>query len=332
MALRPSGAIPLILLTGFLGSGKTTLLRRILAGASGADTAVVVNELGDIGLDHRLLWTASGTTVVLEGGCVCCTVRDDLLGTLAELFWQRLRREIPRFARLVVETTGLADPRHVLAALASDAILAERYRPSAVVATIDAAAATRQLDRHPECRAQAALADLLVLTKGDLVAEAEMAALEARLARLNPLAALHRAARGVIAPEIVFAERRGAVAPGAGALPLDFGHAHGAAIRSFALHFAAPLDESGFDAAFRQVVAGCGEALLRAKGIVRTAGSARPLLIEAVGTMVSPAERLPEGADAADGSWLVFITQGLEAAAVAAAFANAGIAAAGVTP
>ncbi|HTH99269.1 MAG TPA: GTP-binding protein, partial [Stellaceae bacterium] len=196
--------LPVILVTGFLGSGKTTMLRHLLRSPKAADTAIIVNEIGAVGLDHHLLWTSTETTVVLENGCVCCSLREDLAETLSSLFWQRLRREIPRFERIVVETTGLADPRHVVATFATDPLLVERFRLQSVITTVDAALGMERHERHDEWAAQIGMADTLLLTKTDLASADQVAATTKLLGELNPLARVTPMARGDVAPEIIW--------------------------------------------------------------------------------------------------------------------------------
>jgi len=198
-----SERIPVLLLTGFLGSGKTTLLRALLAQPAMADSAVLINELGAQGLDHQLAWGSTGNTgnaTLLSNGCVCCTVRDDLLAVMEDLYWARLQRRMPRFVRLVIETTGLADPLPIIEALQQPGLVSERYVLQAVLCTADATQGLGQLQRHPESLSQAALADVLLLTKTDLLpaheADPQFSALQQRLQRINPSAALRACVRG----------------------------------------------------------------------------------------------------------------------------------------
>ena len=203
MSTLISERIPVLLLTGFLGSGKTTLLRALLAQPAMADSAVLINELGAQGLDHQLAWGSTGNTgnaTLLSNGCVCCTVRDDLLAVMEDLYWARLQRRMPRFVRLVIETTGLADPLPIIEALQQPGLVSERYVLQAVLCTADATQGLGQLQRHPESLSQAALADVLLLTKTDLLpaheADPQFSALQQRLQRINPSAALRACVRG----------------------------------------------------------------------------------------------------------------------------------------
>ena len=188
-----SRLVPVNVVTGFLGSGKTTLLRRLLASPRLASCAVLVNEFGEVGLDHHLLEAVTGSMVLLDNGCVCCAVRDDLRGALLELHGRRERGEVPRYDRVVIESSGLADPAPVLHTLTADPVLRHHYRPGAVVTVVDALHGSAQLDRYPESVKQAALADRMILTKTDLAEPEAARVLEARLRAMNPAAPIRRA-------------------------------------------------------------------------------------------------------------------------------------------
>jgi dihydroorotase len=201
---EPAALIPATLLTGFLGSGKTTVLNHVLKQPGMAATAVIVNEFGEIGLDHLLVERSSEDVVLLNSGCLCCTVRNDIVDTLASLFVDRAKGKLPWFTRVAIETTGLADPAPVLHTLMTEPIVAARYMLDGVVTTVDAVNGAGSLDRQPEAVKQAAVADRLLLTKTDLAEPARRRVLEARLATLNPSAPLIPVAQGAVDPARLF--------------------------------------------------------------------------------------------------------------------------------
>src|SRR5260221_12709828 len=190
--LAPSVITPVTVLTGFLGSGKTTLLNRMLRDARFADSAVIENELGDVAIDHLLVRHASEDIVVLPGGCICCRASGDLIRALRELHHQRSIGTVGPFKRVVIETTGLADPAPILASLIELPLLAARYSLAGVVTTVDAEYGMATLDAQPEAVKQAALADRIGITKADRAAD-PVDALEVRPHALNPGARIHRA-------------------------------------------------------------------------------------------------------------------------------------------
>ena len=193
--------IPVTVLTGFLGSGKTTLLNKLLRRPELADTAVIINEFGEIGLDHLLVEKSDDEGMVtLNSGCLCCTVRGDLVRTMSELFLKRSRGEVTPFKRMVVETTGLADPAPILHTLMTDPLLASRYRLDGVVTTVDGVNGASTLDNHEEAVKQAAVADRILLTKVDIADAPRLEALKHRLAHLNPGAPFQTVEAGEIDP------------------------------------------------------------------------------------------------------------------------------------
>ncbi|MBX3453369.1 GTP-binding protein [Ferrovibrio sp.] len=196
--------VPVSVITGFLGAGKSTLLNRLLRHPDMGETAVIVNEFGEIGLDHALIASSSEDTVLLASGCLCCTVRGDLVNTLRELMGKRERGEVKPFKRVVIETTGLADPAPVLHTLMTDPVVSERFRLESVITLVDAVNGSSTLDNHAEAVKQAAMADRIVLSKTDLAAPAVTAELKHRLRHLNPAAPILPAVLGEIEPGPLF--------------------------------------------------------------------------------------------------------------------------------
>ncbi len=197
-----AGKLPVTLITGFLGSGKTTLLKRLLRDPGMNRAAVIINEFGEVGIDHELVASSSESMTLLSNGCLCCTVRTDLQETLRELFIKRRAGEVIDFDRVFVETTGLADPVPVLHTLQTDGMLGAQYRLDCVVTLIDAVNGLQNLDDMPEAAKQAAVADRIVITKSDIARPGAVAALEARLEHMNPYAARAVAVNGEV--EVAF--------------------------------------------------------------------------------------------------------------------------------
>src|SRR5262249_717953 len=187
---------PLTIITGFLGSGKTTLLRRLLASPGMQDTAVLVNEFGEVGLDHHLVQRLDEQTILLGHGCVCCTVRQELVQALTTLLGRDQRGIIAPLRRIGIETTGLANPAPLVVTVVTDPMLQHHFRIESVVTTVDAVNGPLHLDRHPVSRKQVALADEIIITKTDLVPPDAVATLRARLHRDNPAARMTTAVLG----------------------------------------------------------------------------------------------------------------------------------------
>jgi G3E family GTPase len=204
--MSPSDDIlPVTLVTGFLGSGKSTLLADVLHGDAAKGTAVLVNEFGEVGLDHLLVREVDARTVLLDNGCVCCSIRGELKEALAALFSQRTRGDLPPFSRVVLETTGLATPAPIVATLLADPMIRSHYALNATVTVVDALNAVQQRARHPEWLAQVSAADRLLISKSDLVDPATIAALAHTLAALNPAAEVMIRAGAAEKGDILFA-------------------------------------------------------------------------------------------------------------------------------
>ncbi|MBF0372053.1 MAG: GTP-binding protein [Alphaproteobacteria bacterium] len=315
MSDRP---IPIIVLTGFLGSGKTTLLRHLLGQPGMSETAVLMNELGEIGLDHLLLREVAEDIVLLQSGCLCCKLRGDMVTALRNLFLERVRGGIPEFRRVVIETTGLADPAPILHTLMTDPLIGARYRLDGIVATIDAVNAATQFDHHREAVKQAAIADRLVLTKTDLADPQALSLLRDRLRALNPAAPVIEAVQGAIPPEAVLGcglfDGTAKTPDVAGWLKLESHHAHDHhpdGVESFALLIDRPVPWDSLVMALELLIATRGEHLLRLKGIIAAEGFDTPFVVHGVQHLFHPPAALPAWPDADRRSRLVFVTRDL---------------------
>lgn len=307
---------PLTLLTGFLGAGKTTLLNRLLADRAMANTAVLINEFGEVGLDHLFITAPEEDAVLLASGCLCCTIRGDLSRALRDLTARG--RD---FRRVVIETTGLADPSPILHTLMRDPLLLRDYRLDGVVTLVDAAAGIATLDSQEEARRQVAVADRIVISKIDL---ADSAALRARLAGLNPVAPVLDARTATVA-QLLDAGPFGTD----GKLPdltgwiAAAGHdhhhhrhdvnRHDARIRALCLRFDTPLPWEGLASYLEMMAMTQGERMLRVKAILNLKGEPGPVVMHGVQHTFHPPQRLaewPEGDDRS--SRIVFILRDLE--------------------
>jgi len=305
---------PLTVLTGFLGSGKTTVLNGALRSPQFADTAVIVNEFGAIGLDHLLIEAVDGEMVLLKSGCVCCSVRSDLETSLRELLARRDDGRIG-FNRIVIETTGLADPAPIAHLALNNPLTAPFLAPARIVATVDAPCGEQHLRQHWEARKQVLLADLVLLTQTDLAAQNE-AALRAAVAQLNPAAPQFVCTRGDVEPELLLAP--GTAAAAAGDLP-GHEHRHGD-VASLALECEVPLDWRRLQSWLARLRATQGEALLRLKGIVDLEGETQPVVIQGIHHVFHPPVRLAAWPPGPRRSRLVLIVHGLDTRALRDSF------------
>ena len=342
--------LPVTVITGFLGSGKTTLLRRLLRHPEMNRAAVIINEFGDVALDHELVAASSEQMTLLSNGCLCCSMRTDLQETLRELFVKRRAGEVIDFDRVFVETTGLADPVPVLHTLQTDGLLGAQYRLNGVVTLVDAVNGMGQLDNMPEAVKQAAVADRIVITKTDLTDGASVDRLRRRLEKMNPFAAVATAVNGELDPALLadIAPRNAraqageldrwlyAAAPDAkfplspgsplgqglnGRGPGSASSAHDAAIHSFCLWFDEPFTWDGLNSVLQILASLRGPDLLRMKGIVHVAGEPGPVVIQGAQHLFHPPVTLESQAQTDPRSRIVFIVRNIPRESIEGLFA-----------
>ena len=289
------------LVTGFLGSGKTTLVAALLRRPELARTAVIVNELGEVGIDHHLLRRVDERTVLLASGCVCCTLRGDLADELRDLLDRADAGEIPAFDRVVVETTGLAEPTPIVNTLLADPFVPNHYTLASVVTTVDAQHGLRV----EESVRQAAAADVLVLTKTDLASGEETAALEQTLARLNPTADVVHAVSGDVDPAAVLRPSPDVLRP----LPDEVERAHDHAVEAIVLELDHLVDWTSFGIWLTMLLSARGTDIYRVKGLLDVGGDG-PLLVNGVQHAVHPPVHLDSWPDGERRSRLVVIGRG----------------------
>jgi G3E family GTPase len=301
--------------TGFLGAGKTTLIRRFLASAEGQGTAVIVNEFGAVGIDDALIRGAAEQTILLGNGCLCCITRTDLQLALRALVIDRERGVVPNFARVVIETSGLADPGPILQTFSTDRALGGEFHIDVMLTVIDAVNGEATLKSAAEARKQVILADSLIVSKSDLAAAAALDSLRRRLRQLNPRGGIDIAVGGALEPARFIApataERSGFVA--------EAEHSDG--ISSFVLERQQPVVWPAFSRAMETLIALRGGDLLRVKGILNVAGCRGPVVVQYVQHLAHPPVELQSWPDQNRDSRLVFVTRNLREAEIRDLFA-----------
>jgi G3E family GTPase len=336
--------VPVSLLTGFLGSGKTTVLNSLVRRPELANTVVVINEFGEIGLDHELVESSDEDMVLLQSGCLCCTIRGDLIDTLRSLMARRIAGEIAPFDRVIIETTGLADPAPILHTMMSDEALVSSYRLDGVITTIDAATGEATLDRQVESVKQTAVADRLLLTKTDLVDATATKALIDRLRAINPAAPLIIASHGEVHPSEIL--EAGLYNPATKSLDVqrwlkaeaysstkdshhdhhhhgDHGHAHRHDVNRHDEHIKAvcltvddPIPTEALESWLTVLLALKGPDLLRVKGILNIAEFDGPLVIHGVQHVFHPPLHMKKWPSKDRRSRIVFITRDIDEGAL----------------
>ena len=338
---RVDERIPVTVLTGFLGSGKTTLLQRLLTGEEGAGVAVLMNELGEVSLDHLYVQNLTETTLVLKNGCVCCSMREDLQKGMRELIDGRYQGTVPPFTRILVETTGLADPTPIAQTLSGDLMLRRQVRLANIITTIDAIFGADQIDTHPESMRQAAIADRLVLTKTDIADEEQIARAKEKIHQVNPVAMLLDAngeddlwsllfdidpfdpktkSTEVQAwlkqlPKIKYAGHKAKQEQ-----VLEQEHVHhyhekhheeDDEIQTFAIRTEEPLNWTAFSIWLSALIHRHGPKLLRIKGLLNVPGALGPVVLNTVQSHITPPLHLDEWPSDDYSSRIVFIVQGI---------------------
>jgi G3E family GTPase len=284
--------IPVFVLTGFLGSGKTTLLNTLLKQPGFANTAVVINEFGEIGLDHLLVTSARENIVLLDAGCLCCTVLGSLRETLANLHQQRLQGLVPPFERLIIETSGLADPGPILQLMMRNTLISKFYQMAGLICMVDAVHGPESLQHYPEATEQVALADQILVTKTDLAGGNFSSALFARLKAINPTAEVHSSAKATFSTGFITGgNRQSAMSPWLGGImpppETEYLHKgiHNSAVTSECFWIEHGSTWSGLAAWISTIRRQYGTNLLRCKGLIGIQGRPGPVLVHGVKTL-----------------------------------------------
>ena len=316
-----SALIPVNVISGFLGSGKTTLLKQLLTSPALPETAILINEFGEVGLDHQLVQHVSESTLLLDNGCLCCAMRGDLQQALRDLFSQRERGEIPEFKRLVVETSGLADPAPIAYTILVEPVIQYHFRLGNVVTVIDAINGMSQLAEFEEAVKQVALADRLVISKTDLAEPEQIQQLQRKLTSLNSLAPINKAIAGegadvqALLLEDAFESdtdvrlREVQRWLDDSESESEIAHQHTDGVSSFCVLVDQPLDWTAFGVWMTMLLNRYGDKVLRIKGLLNVAGLTTPVLINGVQHIVHPPTHLEAWPDQDQRSRVIFIVR-----------------------
>jgi G3E family GTPase len=340
-----AGRLPVSIVTGFLGSGKSTLINKLLKRPDMNKVAVVVNEFGEQSIDHDLIEVSSEQMMLLNNGCLCCVLRGDLQETLRDLFVKRRMGEIIDFERVIIETTGLADPAPVMQTLMSDTMLQSQYRLDCVVTLVDAVNGLQQIETMSEPVKQAALADRIVITKSDLTDADTLATLERRVRELNPQVPMKHAVNGEIDLSFLIdvgltnarsrledVERWMGAETHYGHDEDDHAHRHDTRVKSFSLRYEKPFTWAAFSQSLEVLTTLRGPDLLRVKGLVNVEGRQGPLVIQGVQHLFHPPIELAGWPSEDKTTRIVFITRGIDRQMVENLFAAIGQIGSSATP
>ena len=317
--------LPTTIITGFLGSGKTTLLNRLLKHSACKNSLVVINEFGEIGIDHLTISIPAENVRLLANGCMCCQTKGELAETLAEVSLKRDAGQLPPFDRVMIETTGLADPVPIIHTIVNDASLSRVYRLHRVITLIDAVHLYSQLNGHDEARKQVAVADILLLSKTDLVDPAELSVLDATVRQINPGAEMLRVSHGAVDPQPLLSDSAAAshdIKRWLGSLKRGHDererHPQGQRIRTFSTSLEEPISSAGLATWLSMLASLKGPQLLRVKGLVNVRGE--PFIIDIVQSVVHQPFKLDAWPAADKRSRIVFIVRGLTREAIERTF------------
>lgn len=336
MSEERDARLPISILTGFLGSGKTTLLSRLLESPSMNATAVLINEFGEIGLDHLLVRAVHGNTVVLQNGCICCSIHEDLQRALRDLIDGRLAGPASALDRAIIETTGVADPVPIVRTLLGDPMLCHQIRLANIITTVDGVLGIEQVDRHGQALRQAAIADRIVITKTDIADATRVAKLRSRLRGVNPTGRLFDSQSWTLAADILL--DHGVFDPHSRSREVDHwlafatphgrheqahrhgeaveGHSDGPNLQTFSLRIEHAVDWSAFGIWLTALLHRHGAQVLRVKGLLNVVGARGPLVLHGVQQMIHPPIHLDSWPDEDRASRLVFVVEDLDASAV----------------